>query len=189
MKTMNKNNVLEFKSLEEEKAYWESRGICSKESEGEINKPVPFSRRSSFLSVRFTGEELTQFRDFASKFNTGPSSLARLILLSLMQRGKKTKKMLTYDQILQSAMKKATPALIEKTEKLVKDISLSGKIERSILVIDVEQQERIGELGKKFVELMFEAAGVNLITPSDSNYEKVKSVIKTDNQLITTNHK
>lgn len=81
-----KGVIPEFKSLEEEKAYWEARGPLAEGHKGKINKPRPQQKRSSFLSVRLTGEELTQLRDMASSFGIGPSTYTRqLIRLTIEQ--------------------------------------------------------------------------------------------------------
>lgn len=78
--------IPEFKSPEEEKEYWEARGPLAKGHRGKLNKPETGRKRSSFLSVRLTGEELTQLRNLAASFNIGPSTFARQILLGVIRR-------------------------------------------------------------------------------------------------------
>ena len=72
--------IPEFKSLEEEEKYWEARGPLAEGHKGRSNTPKPGQRRSSFLAVRLTGEELTRLRDIAAKQGLGPSTFARLVL-------------------------------------------------------------------------------------------------------------
>ncbi len=75
-----KTKIPEFKSLDEEREYWEARGPLAEGHKGRINKPQPDQKRSSFLSIRLTGEELTQLRDMAAEFGMGPSTYARQVL-------------------------------------------------------------------------------------------------------------
>jgi len=67
-----------FSSLEEEDKYWETHSPLDEGFEGEVQTSE--QKRSSFLSVRMTGDELTQLRDQAAKLGLGPSTYARLIL-------------------------------------------------------------------------------------------------------------
>ena len=77
MEREKKNKLPEFQSLEEEKEYWEARGPLAEGRKGRINKPRLGQKRSSFLSVRLTGEEITALREVAAIFFTKPSELAR----------------------------------------------------------------------------------------------------------------
>ena len=88
MEREKENKLPEFQSLEEEKEYWEARGPLAEGHKGRINKPKPNQKRSSFLSVRLTGEEITALRDVAAIFYTTPSELARGAILESVQRFK-----------------------------------------------------------------------------------------------------
>jgi hypothetical protein len=79
----------EFKSIEEEKEYWDARGPLAAGHQSTINRPKPRQKRNSFLAVRLTGEELTKLRDIASKQGLGPSTYARMILSSAIERQRK----------------------------------------------------------------------------------------------------
>ena len=80
MNTKSETKIPEFQSLDEEREYWESRGPLAEGHKGRINRPKPEQKRSSFLSIRLTGEELTQLRDMAAEFGMGPSTYARQVL-------------------------------------------------------------------------------------------------------------
>lgn len=80
MKSRGDTKIPEFQSLEEEREYWEAHGPLAEGHKGRISKPQLGQKRSSFLSIRMTGEELTQLQDMAAKFGTGPSTYARQVL-------------------------------------------------------------------------------------------------------------
>jgi len=80
MNKKSETKIPEFKSLDEEREYWEARGPLTEGHRGRINRPKPGQKRSSFLSIRLTGEELTQLRDMAAEFGMGPSTYTRQVL-------------------------------------------------------------------------------------------------------------
>ncbi len=80
MKKQEGNKIPEFQSLEEEKKYWEARGPLAEGRKGRINRTKVGQKRSSFLVVRLTGEELTRLRDKAATYGIGPSTFARILL-------------------------------------------------------------------------------------------------------------
>lgn len=88
MERKKENKIPEFQSLEEEKEYWEARGPLAEGRKGRINKPKSDQKRSSFLSVRLTGEEITALREVAAIFYTTPSELARGAILDSVKRFK-----------------------------------------------------------------------------------------------------
>lgn len=85
MRTKNKAALPEFQSLDEERAYWEARGPLALGGRGQLNR-AKADKRSSFLVVRLTGQELTRLRDIAAEHGLGPSTFARMVLLSVIER-------------------------------------------------------------------------------------------------------
>ncbi len=74
----------EFHSPEEEEEYWKTHSPIAEGYEGEVKRPR--QKRSSFLAVRLSGEELEGLRRLAAKQGLGPSTLARIILTSAMDQ-------------------------------------------------------------------------------------------------------
>jgi hypothetical protein len=78
--------IPEFKTLEEEREYWEARGPLAPGNRGRIHKPVPGQKHSSFLAVRMTGTEITKLRDIAAKRGLGISTYARILLTEAIEK-------------------------------------------------------------------------------------------------------
>ncbi len=108
--------IPEFRSLEEERGYWETRGPLAEGHKGRINKPRGGQKRSSFLAVRLTGEGLTRLRDIAAKQGLGPSTFARLILTSAIEREGQSPKYITRDE-LKEIMECHLPQLVRDAIK------------------------------------------------------------------------
>jgi len=68
-----------FTSVEEEDEYWQEHSPLTEEYEGTVQRGR--QRRSSYLALRLSGEELKQLRDAAQKAGIGPTTLARNLIL------------------------------------------------------------------------------------------------------------
>jgi hypothetical protein len=76
-----------FETFEEEDKYWATHGPL--EEGYDVKVQSERQKHSSFLSVRLTGEELTQLRDLAREKGLGPSTYIRtLVKDALMSRGR-----------------------------------------------------------------------------------------------------
>jgi len=67
-----------FSSIEEEDKYWATHSPLGEGFNVEAQKEK--QKRSSFLSIRLTGEELTQLRDIATANGMGPSTFIRILI-------------------------------------------------------------------------------------------------------------
>ena len=75
-----------FISVEDESAYWQEHSPLAEGYEGTIQRGL--QKRSSYLALRLSGEELRQLRDAAQRAGVGPTTLARNLIL----RGLKTER-------------------------------------------------------------------------------------------------
>lgn len=88
--------VPNFGSLEEERQYWEKESPLAEGKRGKINEPQSKEKRTSFLTVRVTGTELTQIRDMAAMSGMGPSTFVRSVLKSLVEQWKSSQQQFNY---------------------------------------------------------------------------------------------
>ena len=72
-----------FKSIEEEEQYWVTHSPLDEGYEGEVIKGE--RKLTSILTVRLTGEEITDLRDIASELGMGPSTYARMVLKTVIK--------------------------------------------------------------------------------------------------------
>jgi hypothetical protein len=78
----------EFQNIQEEDEYWKTHSPLDEGYEGKLQKTR--QKRSSFLSIRLTGEELSQIRDIAEAAGTSPSAMARQFInngIEIFNRG------------------------------------------------------------------------------------------------------
>jgi len=68
-----------FTSAEEEAEYWEKHSPLTEGYKGAVQQKQ--QKRSSYLALRLSGEELKQLRDAARQAGIGPTVLARNLIL------------------------------------------------------------------------------------------------------------
>lgn len=178
MKSREDTKTPKFQSLEEERQYWEARGPLAEGSKGRINKAKPGQKRSSFLAVRLTGEELTRLRDIAAKQGLGPSTFARLLLTSAMERGGRLPKTITFDELKDTLEQGLPQAVKDKAKALSKDMAIGDPDNPSLLIMDASQMREAEELTWSLLRALLAMTGVQVLTPKDARYEEVKDILK-----------
>lgn len=169
--------IPEFRSLEEERGYWEASGPLAEGRKGRINKLGPDQRRSSFLAVRLTGEELTRLRDIATERGLGPSTFARLLLTSVIKSGGKLPSSVTLKQLKDSLEMNLPQSIRDKAEALARDSAIGGPDNPSLIILDVSQMKEAEELLKSLFRALLSMAGVQVITPEDKGYKKLRGLV------------
>ncbi len=168
--------IPEFQSLEEEKEYWETRGPLAEGHKGRVNKPKAGQKRSSFLAVRMTGEELTRLRDVAARQGLGPSTFARLLLTRAVECQVSLPKAATSDEI----MSKSADKLSEDKgtfERILKDIAI-GDPDNPALLVFSGQRKTWEDISSLFLKRVLELLGIQVVIPPKEDYQKMKEAIK-----------
>ena len=161
--------IPEFQSLEEEREYWETRGPLAEGHKGRISKPR--QKRSSFLAVRLTGDELTRLRDLAAKQGLGPSTFARNVLMTALEREDKLPRVVVTLEDLKEALERNLPqALAERLEAFAKAIAIGDPENPALIVIDANQRKEYEQLIWSFFGALL---GLQVITPKDERYKEM----------------
>jgi hypothetical protein len=185
MKNQTNNKSKEFKTLEEERDYWEARGPLAPGARGKISKPVAKEKRSSFLSVRLSGEELTQLRNLAQKYDLGPSTFAQRVLLELIKQTgtlEKTKnseaaKTILFEELFDSSTLKVSARSREQILSLVSSYLTGGPANPDSIMVDRSRLRQCFEMSARFMALFAETVNPDLkvITPFDQDYKEIKA--------------
>jgi hypothetical protein len=76
----------EFTSIEQEAEYWRTHSPLVEGYEGRERRT--YQKRSSYLAVRLSGEELARLREAAIRAGIGPTTLARNLILQGLESQK-----------------------------------------------------------------------------------------------------
>lgn len=178
MKKREDAKLPEFQSLDEERNYWEAHGPLAEGRKGGVSRPKPDQRRSSFLAVRLTGEELTRVRDIAARQGMGTSTFARLVLTAAIEHQGKLPKRVTLDELRDVLETTFSQPVKDNAEALIKATAIGDPDNPAMLIIDASQREKLEEFTLSFLNALFAVAGVQVIRPEDKRYEEVKEIVK-----------
>ena len=172
MKNIKKTSIPKFETLEDERKYWEERGPLADGHKGTINKPKPKEKLSSFLAVRMTGEEITHLRDMAAKQGVGPSTFARMVLTSVIQRDISPPRV-PFNDFMNALSSRFTQEDMEKCQNLIKDLVI-GDPENPALLVYSGEKTKWEEFTSLFIERML---GIKIVQTEEKNLQKVKELI------------
>ena len=163
--------IPEFESLEEEKEYWEARGPLAEGHKGRINKPKSAQRRSSFLAVRLTGEELTHLRDMAAKQGLGTSTLARLLLTRAIEKEDCVPEVVNSDDIMSRMYSNLSQTDKDKLESFIKDVAI-GDTDNPLALIFAGKRKDWEESTLLFLKCLLGLLGVRVVAPKMEDLPK-----------------
>lgn len=152
-------DIPQFRSLEEERQYWEARGPLAEERKGQLSKPRHRQKRSSLLALRLTGEELTRLRDLAAKQGVGPSTFARLILTEAMQKEGRVPKIKTMPEVVEAIKTNLSPEVRERMFAIMESVTIG----KPPILLELTKEEELEEFWRLSVALILAAAGVQLV--------------------------
>lgn len=174
-----------FGSIEEEDKYWASHSPLNEGYPAEIQKEK--QKRSSFLTIRLNGEELTRLRDLASSKGMGPSTLIRTLIKEALTPRERTELALSesaqrFQVIAQELVcdRKAdrTSAVKDKVKEQFKALPEAFcifKFSKAPLT-----QEKMNDLTATITLNIFDQfisnSCVKVITPGDIEFDEMKRI-------------
>lgn len=148
-----------FSSMEEEDKYWEAHSPLDEGFEGEVETSE--QKRSSFLSVRMTGDELSQLRDAAAKLGLGPSTYARSILTQVSSHP---------NWPIQDRFNYLYDNSILKRGSTLKH--------SAICILDTGDINIDQGVVNSLVEAVLISSKCRMVTPDDADYKKAERLVK-----------
>lgn len=166
-----------FSNLEEEHKYWETHSPLEEGYEGEVQTGE--QRRSSFLSVRMTGDELSRLRAAAAKQGLGPSTYARLLIRMLLDGNANCPALsaISYPSSLPGANR--TEADFVRIQHKIHDKIESNPEDIYMYVLKTADVTA----NRQAVSYLLEALGSlctthRVVTRDDADYEKVEPLVR-----------
>lgn len=170
MKRIEDSGIPEFQSIEEERKYWETHGPLAEGHKGRLNKPRPGQKRSSFLAVRLTGEELTRLRDIAEKQGLGTSTFARLVLTTAIEQRSISPKSKTLHEVMEALEESLPQETKERMEAILKAIAIG----EPPILLELTDKKKLEEFAHLAMAALLSIAGVQVIPPENERYKEVK---------------
>ena len=168
MKTTEDSGVPEFQSLEEERKYWEGRGALAEGHKGSLNKPRPGQKRSSFLAVRLTGEELTRLRDVAADKGMGPSTFARVVLSEAIEQKSMSPASKTLGEVMQALAGNLPAETRDRMESILKAIAMG----EPPILLQLSDKRKLEEFSYFAAAALLSFAGGRVATPENEKHQE-----------------
>lgn len=164
-----------FSNLEEEHKYWETHSPLEEGYKGEVQTGE--QRRSSFLSVRMTGDELSRLRAAAAKQGLGPSTYARLLIRTLLDGNANCPALsaISYPSSLPEPNR--TEADFVRIQHKIHDKIESNP--EAIYILNTAKWTANPQAIYRILEAIDSLGATHrLVTPDDADYEKVEPLVR-----------
>lgn len=167
---------LRFKSLEEEREYWEGHSPLVEGYEGKVQ--CGRQKLSSYFALRLTGQEITRLRDAAARKNLTVSAYARQVLMSAVEESEQPSKPVRLKDLGALLEEHLAPQTREQIDSLIKATAIGNAERPALFVIDASQMKTIGAIAKVLLPLLFSLAGVTMVSPENKEYHAMRELVR-----------
>lgn len=167
----------QFETEEQEAEYWDTHSPLDFVAEPKAQKVRVRGAKDRPITIRLDSESRLKLDKLAAEQGLGPSTFARLILTSVIERREKLPKRVTLDELKDVLEKNLPQSIKDQAESLVRATSIGDLENPTLLLIDASQMKEYEKFMWSFLSALLAIAGVQVITSEDSEYEKLKSIV------------
>jgi antitoxin component of RelBE/YafQ-DinJ toxin-antitoxin module len=168
----------QFETEEQEAEYWNSHSPLDLAVEPKAQKVRVRGAKDKMITIRLDSESRSKLDRLATEQGLGPSSFARLILMSVIKQGGKLPKHITLDE-LKNMLEEITPRSIkERAALLVKEAAIGDPDKPAFLIFNQSQIDEWGELGLQAICALLAMYDVQVITQEHAKYKEIKTLVQ-----------
>jgi len=168
----------QFETEEQEAEYWDSHSPLDFAAEPKAQQVRVRVVKDRPITVRLDSESRSKLDRLAAKQGLGPSSFARLILMSVIEQGGKLPKHITLDE-LKNMLEEITPQLTKnQADLLAKEAAIGDPDNPSFLIFNQSQINEWGDLGLQAICALLARYNVQVITQEHGRYKEVKTLVQ-----------
>ena len=171
-----KEFIPQFETEEQEAEYWDTHSPLDLVAEPEVQRVRVRGAKDRPITIRLDRESRLKLDKLAAEQGLGPSTFARLILVSAIERREKLPKRINLDDLKDALEQNLPQSIKDQAESIAKAISIGNPENPTLLLIDRSQMKDWEDFGLKFISALLAAAGIQVFTPEVSEYEKLKSI-------------
>jgi len=174
-----KNLMPKFESEEKEAEYWDTHSPLALEAEPKAQKVQVRGAKDRPVTIRLDSGTRRKLEELAAQRGVGPSTLARFILLSAIERnGSLSRKGANLDDLVYLLEPNLTSAIKEHVGNAAKYRTARDADNPAFLILDKSQMNKLGELSLKAITILFESYGVQVIAQEHNKYRELKTLIQ-----------
>ena len=173
-----KELIPQFETEEQEAEYWNSHSPLDLAIEPKAQKVRVRGAKDRPITVRLDSESRSKLDRLAAEQGLGPSSFARLTLMSVIEQGGKLPKRITLNEF--EDMLDALPQSIkEQASSLVAGATIGGDPDNpTILLLDKPQIDKLEKLGLQAICALLARYDIQVITQEHAKYKEVKTLVE-----------
>ncbi len=176
---MEKKLTPQFETEEQEAEYWDSHSPLDLATEPKAQKVRVRGVKDRPITIRLDSKSRSKLDRLAAEQRLGPSTFARLILMSVIEQGNKLPKRITLDDVKTMLETNLPQSIKERANSLVKSATIGGDPDNpTILLLDKSQIDEWGELGLQAICTLLARYDVQVITQEHTKYEEVKTLVQ-----------
>jgi antitoxin component of RelBE/YafQ-DinJ toxin-antitoxin module len=175
---LEKERIPQFETEEEEAEYWDSHSPLDLTAEPEAQKVHVRAVKDKPITVRLDSKSRSKLDRLAAEQGLGPSSFARLILMSVIEQRGKLPKRISLEE-LRKMLEEITPQSVKyRADLLAKEAAIGDPDNPSYLILDQSQIDEWGELGLQAIFALLARYHVQVITEEHAKYKEVKTLVQ-----------
>jgi antitoxin component of RelBE/YafQ-DinJ toxin-antitoxin module len=175
---MEKDLIPQFETEEQEAEYWDTHSPLDLVAEPKAQKVRVRGAKDRPITIRLDSENRSKLEKLAAEQGLGPSTFARLILTSVIERKGKLPMRITPDDFKDLLEKTMPQSIKDRAESLARAISIGDPDDPVALFLDKSQIDEWGELGLQSISMVLAMYGVLIITPEHNKYKEVKTLVQ-----------
>lgn len=166
-----------FESEEKEAEHWDTHSPLDLGAEPEAQEVRVRGAKDRPITIRLDSQTRRNLEELAAQRGVGPSTLARSILLSAIERnGSLSRKGANLDDLAYLLEPNVTSAIRERVGSAAKYRTARDTDNPAFLILDKSQMNKLGELGLKAITILFESYGVQVIAQEHTKFKEMKTL-------------
>lgn len=166
-----------FKTEEQEAEYWDTHSPLDLAAEPKAQKVRVRGTKDRPITIRLDSESRSKLEKLAAEQGLGPSTLARLVLTSVIESEEKLPRNVTLDELRDILEKNLPQPLKDRAESLARDASI-GSPDNPAFLIDNSQVSAWEEFGLEAISTLLAMYNVQIINREHKEYKAVKTLVQ-----------
>jgi antitoxin component of RelBE/YafQ-DinJ toxin-antitoxin module len=166
----------EFKTEAQEAEYWGNHSPLDLVAEPNAQKVRVRGAKDRPITIRLDSESRSKLEKLAAEQGLGPSTLARLILTSVIESKEKLPRKVNLDELRDMLEKNMPQPLKDRAESLARDASI-GSPDNPAFLIDNSQVSAWEEFGLETISTLLAMYNVQIINREHKKYKAVKTLV------------
>lgn len=175
--SMEKDLIPQFETEEQEAEYWDTRSPLDLVAEPKAQKVRVRGAKDRPITIRLDSESRSKLEKLAAEQGLGPSTFARLVLTSVIERKEKLPRHVTLDELRDILENNLPQPLKDRAESLARDASIGGP-DNPAFLIDNSQVSAWEEFGLEAISTLLAMYNVQIINREHKEYEAVKTLLQ-----------